>query len=455
MNLSDCFYVIVLYLGNGLPILALSTFFAVLPVLQEDIGLSHTQRAKMISMAPILYCTAKLICGAALDRYGPRIAWSLSLAMGSVFLIGIATAHADFPSVVVACLVFFRFTCGFLWTSLMVSLSSRFRGSSFTTVLGVVSTSSRVGAVLGGYLASFFLARSAAGWRNAVYVSAAACFIHAIVLAMFLVPVTKADVHADTNPAHAGSNSNTDARATTSIGRKPDKTDRQPRTTEVLAVALSSPRMLLVVLFAMLSYPVFTLEKLFPSYFVEQGMPAADAARVSSGVPAGMALVLPLAGLVIGRSPKFAAGLVSVGIGGSGVLMLLLSQLNIGSSSPTEAVHVQRVAQTILFAIGFCYAPAVYFPAAKFGNAYGGDRNKGLIISMIDCAGNLSISLFNLVLPYLVSSVGWAGVMTMMAMMLVASAVVIAYLQWWQLREPVQVLVVGDRAGSSAKEKDE
>ena len=42
-------------------------------------------------------------------------------------------------------------------------------------------------------------------------------------------------------------------------------------------------------------------------------------------------------------------------------------------------------------------------------------------------------------LPYLVSSVGWAGVMTMMAMMLVASAVVIAYLQWWQLVEPVQV----------------
>merc|ERR1712210_139758 len=95
---------------------------------------------------------------------------------------------------------------------------------------------------------------------------------------------------------------------------------------------------------------------------------------------------------------------VSIGAGISGPLVLVLSQLEPGSSDPTEAARVQRMAQAVLFAAGFCVASALYLPPNKFGSEYGGKNNKALIVSMGDFAGYLAITLFNFVLSRLLSS---------------------------------------------------
>lgn len=303
-------------------------------------------------------------------------------------------------------------------------------------------------------MASFFL-RWVSGWRTAVQISAVACLMQAIALAALLTPIsTTQDDHTDaaiTGTASTGSagtdkdvaaKSNIDSPGT-GVNNKPNKTDLKPRLTEVLSVAFSSSRFILFLIFAVLSYSaVFAMQDLFPSYFVARGMPAADAARVSSGYPAGMAVSLPLAGVIAGRYPKLFAILVSIGAGISGPLVLVLSQLEPGSSDPTEAARVQRMAQAVLFAAGFCFAPALYLPPVKFGSEYGGKSNKAFIISMGDCAGFLAITLFNYVLPRLLSTVGWGGVMAINAAMLVLSSAVMAYLQWRQMVDPVRELVV-------------
>ena len=126
------------------------------------------------------------------------------------------------------------------------------------------------------------------------------------------------------------------------------------------------------------------LEEVFPLYFVAQGMPAKDAAQVSAGSSAGMAIVLPLAGLLFGRFPKLASGLFPLGLTLSGMLIFLLSTLDLSTFGPTEASYMQTMAQALLCVLGFCYAPAMYLPPFHFANTYGGERNKGLIICLLD-----------------------------------------------------------------------
>ena len=389
----------------------------------------------MMSICAITNTINKLICGAIVDAYGARTVWSSALAICGVVLAVIASASEGFPWIVIICWVVWRTTKAFVWPAMVVTLSTHLKGPMFSTAFGILSTSSRVGAVLGGFLASTCLGWTA-GWRKAVQITAAATVVHAIALALLLAPAKKIpDAAKNTNPANADIKyRNTDSESY--------ENKRQPRLMEVLAAALSSRRFLLFLTFAVLSYPAFSLENLFPSYFVAQGMSAADAARVSSGWPAGMALSLPLAGWFAGRSPKVAAALIGIGMGISGALMFLLSQLDLGASSPAEAVRVQRVAQAVLCAMGFCFAPALYLPPATFASTFGGAHSKALIVSLMDFIGYISIALFNIAIPQLVARVGWGGVIVLHAILVVFSAVIISYLQWWQIVKPVEALVV-------------
>ena len=118
---------------------------------------------------------------------------------------------------------------------------------------------------------------------------------------------------------------------------------------------------------------------------------------------------------------------------------------------------MQTMTQALLCIIGFCYAPALYLPPAQFANTYGGERNKGMVVGLMDCAGYLSITLCNFFLPSLVSLLGWSGVLACNASMLVVASLVIGYLQWWQAVDPVRALVVGGSgegvAGSRKKDQ--
>ena len=434
MKWRDLLVLILCFLGNSLPALSQANFYAVFPVIKGDIGISTTLQANMMSICTVAYSMNKLICGPTIDTFGARTVWSSALAICGVCLAVIASASEGFPWIVIITWIIHRALQSVFWTAMVITLSSHLKGPMFSTALGILSTSSRVGGVFGGYLASWCL--GGLGWRKAVQITAAASFVMAIALTLLLAPAKKIpDAAKNTNPANADIKyRNTDSESY--------ENKRQPRLMEVLAAALSSRRFLLFLTFAVLSYPAFSLQDLFPSYFVAQGMSAADAARVSSGWPAGMALSLPLAGWFAGRSPKVAAALIGIGMGISGALMLLLSQLDLGASSPVEAVRIQRVAQAVLCAMGFCFAPALYLPPATFASTFGGAHNKALIVSLIDFIGNIGIVLLNVAIPQLVARVGWGGVIVVNAILVVLSAVIISYLQWWQIVKPVEALVV-------------
>ena len=309
--------------------------------------------------------------------------------------------------------------------------------------------------MLGGYLASAFL-DSPGDWRKALQICAAACIIQAIFLFVFLAPMSKKqDTVDETKPITVGKTATNfdknsiagaeadDVNSNVKTRSKPDKSYHQPRLTEKLVVVFSSPRMLLWMFFLMLTFPIFSLEEVFPLYFVAEGMPAQNAARVSTGLPAGMAIVLPLAGLLSRRFPKLASGLFPLGTFLSGILMLLLSKLDVSTSSSTEVSYMHTMAQALLCLIGFCYAPGVYLPPFEFANTYGGEHNKGLIVSLLEGVAQLTEALFNFVLPSLVSLVGWRGVLVCNAGLLVVTSLVLSYLQWWEAVDPARALVVG------------
>ena len=104
---------------------------------------------------------------------------------------------------------------------------------------------------------------------------------------------------------------------------------------------------------------------------------------------------------------------------------------------------MQTMAQALLCVIGFCLAPAIYLPPFEFANTYGGEHNKGLIVSLLEGAGASARPVFNFVLPSLVSLVGWRGVLVCNAGMLVVASLALSYLQWWEAVDPVRALVVG------------
>merc|ERR1719201_1649768 len=99
-----------------------------------------------MSMAAMSHCLFKLICGAVVDVYVPRTVWSLALA----------TANSGFPSLVMIAWVAYRAFHSFVWPSMIAALS-RFEGSGFTTALGILTTSCRVGGVMGGFFAAICL----------------------------------------------------------------------------------------------------------------------------------------------------------------------------------------------------------------------------------------------------------------------------------------------------------
>ena len=436
VTLRESFFLALFYLGHGIPKLALATFFAVLPILKGDVVMSDTLIGDMRSLMSILYACGSLVSGPGSDAYGPRGIWSAVVAITALCAIAVSVANSDSITQVVMCMSVQRFCQGFTFTLMVATLPAYFQGSKFTTALSIVSTSSRIFAMLAGYLASAFLG-SPGGWRKALQICAAACIIEAFFLFVFLAPVRKKQDTVDeskliTTAGKAVTNFDKnciagaeadDANSDVSSHSKPDKSYHQPRLTEVLYVVFSSPRMLLWLLFLTLIFPNFSLEEVFPLYFVAQGMPAQDAARVSAGFPAGMAVVLPLAGLLSDRFPKLASGLFPLGVFLSAILILLLSKLDVNTSSWTETIYMQTIiAQALLFVIGFCLAPAVYLPPFEFANTYGGEHNKGLIVSFLETAGLLGEALFNFVLPSLVSLVGWRGVMVGCAGMLVVAS---------------------------------
>ena len=439
-----CFFLVLFFWGNAFPWLVQGNFYADLPVLMGDVDMSSTLRANMISIAVIFYSIGTLVSGPIIDAYGPRAVWSSVLLIGGMCLVGISAVESGSAITVVMCWSVYRFFQGFCWTALVVAVSSRFRDSAFTTAFGILSTSSRIGSLLGELLASFLLG-SSGGWRKAVQISAAGCLMQGSALAALLTPVSidrneaadsakESKNSAGVDKKDADSSNINNVNADISIDGERLKLGQQSALTQVLCGTFSSLRMLLFVTFIALVYPAFSLESLFPTYFVAQGMAATDAARVTSGWPAGMALSLPLAGFLAGRSPKLTAVLISLGVAICAALMLLLSQLDPGSYSLT-------VMQGLLCAMGFCYAPACYFPHVYFANAYGGDRNKGLINSILNFSGYFGTCIFNVTVPSLVSSAGWEGVIKLNATLLVLGAALIGYLQWWEVVDPAQELV--------------
>ena len=60
------------YLGNGIPRLALGTFYSVLPVLKDDVVMSDSFIGGMRSFMAIAYACASFVSGPAIDACGTR-----------------------------------------------------------------------------------------------------------------------------------------------------------------------------------------------------------------------------------------------------------------------------------------------------------------------------------------------------------------------------------------------
>ena len=202
--LRESLFLVLFYLGTGIPQFALSTFYAVLPILKGDLVLSDSLIGEMRALMAITYACGSFVSGPVSDAYGPRGILSAVMAITALCAIGVSTANSDSIAQVVICMSVQNFCRGFAFTLVVAAMPAHFEGSKFTIALSIISTSSRVFVIIGGYLASAFLG-SPGDWRKALQICAAACIIETIFLFVFLDPMRKKqDTVDETKPITTG-----------------------------------------------------------------------------------------------------------------------------------------------------------------------------------------------------------------------------------------------------------
>src|SRR6187549_2922150 len=86
-----------------------------MPVIKGDLGLSKDQIANINIAAVGITILVRLLVGPLCDKYGPRLTYSVLLALGSIPVLGIAFAHSY------GTFLFFRLLIGAIGASFVIT----------------------------------------------------------------------------------------------------------------------------------------------------------------------------------------------------------------------------------------------------------------------------------------------------------------------------------------------
>lgn len=406
------------YLGYATCMLCKSAVDVAVPVAQLDkaMALSHVATARMLSAGNSAYTVGKLLGGALTDALGGgRMLTATSLVTAAAFAV-ISRARS-LSALTIAWALARLFMAGGYPAGTAIC-DRHFHGNGLGFALGVFSTSSRVGAVVGSVCLGTLLSPAVGlSWRGVLSVSAALSLC--VGVAMECSPALKQLPHQSHGPNGAMVESvGSDGAVAGKSGNVAVESRIVTRSAGEACLALArSGRLWLIFASTACLGPAFDLGALLPLYLAQTHKLSPAAAAVMSGAyPLGAALSLVVSGWVYDRmKPKERAAYFGSLLVIAAAALTMLARRSAGSTP-------NWLLASCLFSTMFGVAPSLYLPNSALILRLAG-RYSGTVMGINDLPGTALAAVWLGFYPTLLKHGGWAAVLLPIQVLLACSAV--------------------------------
>jgi OPA family sugar phosphate sensor protein UhpC-like MFS transporter len=365
-----------MYLGYMAFILCRTAVYAASPAMVEDpaLGLSKSMFGAVLGWGTAGMVTGKLVSGAVADALGGRRVFLLALAItaASAGAFGLARGYAVF------CLLNFTMLLAASagWPAMSQIIKEWYEPGRYGKVWGVISTSSRLSAVLSTLLLGALLARLP--WPRVFLCAAALAALIAVGISLFL----------KARPADAGLSA---PKLPAEAARELHALDSATLGQALLAFARSG-RFWLMCVSLMCTTVLMEVIGFLPLYLKDTlALSPAQASAASSVFPAGCLVALVGGGWLYDRvSRRGRAALLGGMLAVSALCLAALLAFGRLALPPSSAY---LATMAVLFLYGLTVAPSYYLPMSVFSIEFGG-KHCGALIGLIDAFGYAAAMAF-------------------------------------------------------------
>ncbi len=212
----------VLYLGYATNIFGLTAFDVTngLRLADASLGLDNVALGQVLSTGAIVYLVGKLVNGIVTDALGGQLTSCCSLFTSAVSLLVLSFAKT--PTMVTVAWSLCRFAQAAAWPGIMSSTKQWFQGNGMGTAIGIVSTSSRSGAIVGNLLLAPLL--RSWSWRSVLRVASTAALCTCTCLRLGLRTPNTSESPAQGAVGPIGMEGPTSPRSAAGRAREPERT---------------------------------------------------------------------------------------------------------------------------------------------------------------------------------------------------------------------------------------
>ena len=356
---------------------------------EASIGIGLAEWSQVLAAGTVGALVGKFVCGWSADRFGGRVTLTAALLVASLGVALFATAHhlGAFQAALFVTLM--AQAAG--WPSMTKIIGHWFAPRQYGRVWGILSTSSRVGALIATLLLGSLL--TAIPWRTLLWLTTAAGVVVAFAHGWLL---------RETPPQPVGE---TDGLPDCQPHRQPaGPFDHLPLATALSKMVLN-PRFWGIAGSLMGLAILWDFLLLAPMFLQDQlQLTAPQASRVASAFPLGSLISVLAGGYVFDRlGHRRMAGVTALLLAVATASLLLLSRL-----TPTAVAGLPPwiVASLLFLVLGICLSPCYYIPASVFSMQFGG-RHSGFLVSLLDAIGFATTAGFYYFAGRGIESHGW------------------------------------------------
>ena len=396
-----------------------ATLDACLPAMLADtaLGCTPADSATMLSTGVAFYSVGKLFGGTACDMFGAKETFTATVLNSGVMLI-IVSFSSNMRTMGLWWGIS-RAGGACYWPAMIKLTSSWWDDSSFGEAWSLLTTSSRLGAIVGGLTASVVLRLSS--WRTIMRIASVNLLVMGTVELLFLRtgPVTRTLPQLD-EPEEDDS----DAKAPALAAPEQQQQQLQPKQKQkppvsfagALRKLLLNKRVFLTFASQGCTLPLLELNSLIPLFLVQSAHVApSTASTIAIAYPVGAMISMILSGRAFtkltdaGRATMFSLQGV---LGFAALQVLSMPQL-----ASNAAVTGAALAATMLG-----MAPTIFLAPSTLLTRYSSSRVQGTMSGLVEVPGYVTSMIFLRVYPQILERGGWQLLMRAMQLAVVGGS---------------------------------
>ncbi|BBM84514.1 MFS transporter [Candidatus Uabimicrobium amorphum] len=404
-----------MYIGYMAFILCRTAISACSPEMIKDptLGFDEDTFSKIAFWGTIGMVTGKLLTGVIADRLGGRTVYLVALTVTAIITVALSTSSYFVMFATLNFIMLFAAAAG--WPAMANLISNWYHSSKFGRVWGIISTSSRLSAVLSALFLGYLLSKM--DWQY-VFCIAGGVGLAVVALIFFYLKGHPRDVGlSEVEPKKAKHVEDTP----TNLSHALDDASLK----EALITFATSGRFWLMCLSLMCTTVLMEFIVLLPLYIDQSfDVPKGYATITSAIFPTGCLIALVGGGFVydgVSRKGRIAllGGLLTLTCFCVATLLYLPSFGMSGSAKFFIAV-------VTLFFFGLTVAPAYYLPMSIFSVEFGG-IHCGLLIGIIDATGYGASALYLWQGGSIVKDHGWGALLQIFLVIAVIATLITAW----------------------------